>query len=189
MPYTWATVVALFALALAVKALRQNEIGPAFWSCSVLLFLNGTLLEPISVMQILLASLAVLYFSYLGEAVKARRAVFFFFAALLAFLVMLVAPGTAIRMGKIATIAFLPRFFRTLGIAVVFGFFTVVKFFMNPIMYVFLLFLPSITRNVPSFDEGVARRLRAWHIGLITLLRSEERRVGKECRSRWSPYH
>ena len=23
----------------------------------------------------------------------------------------------------------------------------------------------------------------------ITTLRSEERRVGKECRSRWSPYH
>jgi len=24
---------------------------------------------------------------------------------------------------------------------------------------------------------------------LATLARSEERRVGKECRSRWSPYH
>ena len=24
---------------------------------------------------------------------------------------------------------------------------------------------------------------------IISLLRSEERRVGKECRSRWSPYH
>ena len=24
---------------------------------------------------------------------------------------------------------------------------------------------------------------------LISFLRSEERRVGKECRSRWSPYH
>jgi len=24
---------------------------------------------------------------------------------------------------------------------------------------------------------------------LLVLLRSEERRVGKECRSRWSPYH
>ena len=24
---------------------------------------------------------------------------------------------------------------------------------------------------------------------LLRLLRSEERRVGKECRSRWSPYH
>ena len=25
--------------------------------------------------------------------------------------------------------------------------------------------------------------------GLAQLVRSEERRVGKECRSRWSPYH
>ena len=25
--------------------------------------------------------------------------------------------------------------------------------------------------------------------GAIGVLRSEERRVGKECRSRWSPYH
>ena len=25
--------------------------------------------------------------------------------------------------------------------------------------------------------------------GALALLRSEERRVGKECRSRWSPYH
>ena len=37
-----------------------------------------------------------------------------------------------------------------------------------------------------------------WHISLLSLVlicpvfiiyRSEERRVGKECRSRWSPYH
>ena len=26
-------------------------------------------------------------------------------------------------------------------------------------------------------------------IGFVMVLRSEERRVGKECRSRWSPYH
>ena len=26
-------------------------------------------------------------------------------------------------------------------------------------------------------------------IGLMMIMRSEERRVGKECRSRWSPYH
>ena len=25
--------------------------------------------------------------------------------------------------------------------------------------------------------------------GLFNVLRSEERRVGKECRSRWAPYH
>ena len=27
------------------------------------------------------------------------------------------------------------------------------------------------------------------HLGSMKLGRSEERRVGKECRSRWSPYH
>src|SRR2546422_10133954 len=32
-----------------------------------------------------------------------------------------------------------------------------------------------------TIDLG--RPLRFWH------MRSEERRVGKECRSRWSPYH
>ena len=26
-------------------------------------------------------------------------------------------------------------------------------------------------------------------VGFFSLSRSEERRVGKECRSRWSPYH
>ena len=33
-----------------------------------------------------------------------------------------------------------------------------------------------------------AEKLNAWRITL-TAPRSEERRVGKECRSRWSPYH
>ena len=30
---------------------------------------------------------------------------------------------------------------------------------------------------------------RSWHRLGLTFERSEERRVGKECRSRWSPYH
>src|SRR6266478_733712 len=29
----------------------------------------------------------------------------------------------------------------------------------------------------------------AWSLAAMWLSRSEERRVGKECRSRWSPYH
>ena len=46
--------------------------------------------------------------------------------------------------------------------------------------------------------EGVAHSKR-WYVALVRmhhekkvaerLDRSEERRVGKECRSRWSPYH
>src|SRR5258707_6130442 len=30
---------------------------------------------------------------------------------------------------------------------------------------------------------------RRWPVGRREFARSEERRVGKECRSRWSPYH
>ena len=40
-------------------------------------------------------------------------------------------------------------------------------------------------------DAGTVEKLFA-HIatgGLLNIIRSEERRVGKECRSRWSPYH
>ena len=34
--------------------------------------------------------------------------------------------------------------------------------------------------EIPRFD---------WDLSEIYYARSEERRVGKECRSRWSPYH
>ena len=46
----------------------------------------------------------------------------------------------------------------------------------------------------PYPHQGVTARtteeiLRAEALGFDTAWRSEERRVGKECRSRWSPYH
>ena len=40
--------------------------------------------------------------------------------------------------------------------------------------------------------KGLGRQAELLRTGIRTLggaLRSEERRVGKECRSRWSPYH
>ena len=50
---------------------------------------------------------------------------------------------------------------------------------------VFSLYVFSYT----TFAFGWAGLFIA-HIGLIfAVYRSEERRVGKECRSRWSPYH
>ena len=42
------------------------------------------------------------------------------------------------------------------------------------------------SRALPDVRDGlkpVQRRV------LYSMIRSEERRVGKECRSRWSPYH
>src|SRR3712207_4579104 len=47
------------------------------------------------------------------------------------------------------------------------------------------------TSNLRTFTHdvlnGVDLRIREGEF--VTIVRSEERRVGKECRSRWSPYH
>src|SRR3712207_2897974 len=40
-----------------------------------------------------------------------------------------------------------------------------------------------------GFAHAAFTSLTGIGIGLIPFVRSEERRVGKECRSRWSPYH
>src|SRR5574337_752607 len=41
----------------------------------------------------------------------------------------------------------------------------------------------------PGDDVGTRVAAGAWLSSAAAGIRSEERRVGKECRSRWSPYH
>ena len=46
--------------------------------------------------------------------------------------------------------------------------------------------------SAPDFNRGIGhfeQQARAVLYAATVLVRSEERRVGKECRSRWSPYH
>src|ERR1043165_6931962 len=50
-----------------------------------------------------------------------------------------------------------------------------------------MLLLPPISRPAKVLPEITLRA--AAMAPPMRLLRSEERRVGKECRSRWSPYH
>ena len=45
------------------------------------------------------------------------------------------------------------------------------------------------TRKITSAMKMVASAKLHKAQGAIENMRSEERRVGKECRSRWSPYH
>ena len=44
--------------------------------------------------------------------------------------------------------------------------------------------LEDVTTKVDSLEES-----NKWLFRTVVAARSEERRVGKECRSRWSPYH
>src|ERR1035438_9862108 len=45
------------------------------------------------------------------------------------------------------------------------------------------------THSPADMRSATRARLRMSSPGLAESSRSEERRVGKECRSRWSPYH
>ena len=49
------------------------------------------------------------------------------------------------------------------------------------------LMLTSEVENYPGYPEGITGP--EMMMELRSQARSEERRVGKECRSRWSPYH
>ena len=42
---------------------------------------------------------------------------------------------------------------------------------------------------VVQYRDGMKKMIPIESLEGITIMRSEERRVGKECRSRWSPYH
>ena len=48
-----------------------------------------------------------------------------------------------------------------------------------------------VTQLLRAATPGARRRwlVPALHSRVVAAIRSEERRVGKECRSRWSPYH
>src|ERR1051326_5153949 len=53
-----------------------------------------------------------------------------------------------------------------------------------------------LVRSMFIFNHAAARRLDVVYFSIeiifelpVITARSEERRVGKECRSRWSPYH
>src|SRR5260370_9886252 len=51
-----------------------------------------------------------------------------------------------------------------------------------------------IARRIPQGDDKYSkgktqRAEHEWYLTFERVPRSEERRVGKECRSRWSPYH
>ena len=48
---------------------------------------------------------------------------------------------------------------------------------------------PMVSNNTDPMDTAFTVSVDLKGSGVTSGIRSEERRVGKECRSRWSPYH
>ena len=57
------------------------------------------------------------------------------------------------------------------------------------VLLVEVMFLYSTTRSYYNGVQQTMYRRFSSITGQLKMYRSEERRVGKECRSRWSPYH
>jgi len=62
-------------------------------------------------------------------------------------------------------------------------------------LFSFVLLLPEIIQSLNwNIDKEILNKLIKFGLpylpgSIAAMIRSEERRVGKECRSRWSPYH
>ena len=46
-----------------------------------------------------------------------------------------------------------------------------------------------MVQTANQFSSHLYLEMDGKHVNAKSIMRSEERRVGKECRSRWSPYH
>ena len=163
MPYIWQMALFFLALSLALRAFRTGRFGLDFFLCLMVLFGNGTLLETGAVVQGVVAFLLALGSLRRGDRRRAAMAASFWFISVVAFLVVYLSPGTAIRMGENLRIPFLMRVGRTLGLSALGTFQSLVRFFLHPVVYVFFLFLPGIVENVKLFSGRAVSRLKPWH--------------------------
>lgn len=169
MPYTWAGTFSLLTIAGLIYVLREKKVGLLFWAFLLLVLFNGMILEPTSLMQIGVSFLLMGYFLWRRRYREAVLTGMVFLAALCAFGVMLFSPGTSARMSGTALSRFtVPNLIQTAGVAAAFGGITVLKFFIKPVIYVLLLYMPVIASEIKVFDEGITARFRVWHIFLLT---------------------
>jgi hypothetical protein len=171
MPYTWTAALSLLVMAISIQVLREKKRGVLFVLLLALVFFNGTILEPTSVMQAAVFFLFFFYFLWRKNTFAARQMAFIFTAALCAFGVMFFSPGNAVRMSATMLSRFTAQnILQTLGVAAAFGGITALKFFTKPIVYLAILYSPVIAAHVKPFDPVLSKHLRAWHIFLLAAL-------------------
>ena len=68
-----------------------------------------------------------------------------------------------------------------------------IKFWHTFCIYINRILYKTLIINIMIEINDISKVFRTTEVETVALnhvnLRSEERRVGKECRSRWSPYH
>ena len=74
------------------------------------------------------------------------------------------------------------------GLLLAFFLITLLRIFRTPLRLALKLLMNTALGFLALWAVNATAAVTGVALGL-NLLRSEERRVGKECRSRWSPYH
>jgi hypothetical protein len=169
MPYTWTATLSLLVAATLVYLLRKQNRGILFALLPVLVLFNGTILEQTSLAQMGIFFLLTLYYIRRGERRSMWTTGMAFIAATAAFLVMYFAPGTAIRISG-GFNGLNKNILQTFSVAAVFGGFSALKFFIKPIIYLVILYMPVIVKAIPPFDAKATALLRVKHIVLFVIL-------------------
>jgi len=164
--YFWCQSLFILALGLAVKALRDSKF--TLLICVIVLFLNGIMHEQICIFQGILAFIAMIYFYYDRDKKRALICCILWLTSIAAFCVSYFSPGTVARMSSsyLNDIPIIKRFTNAAVVACSHGLFTIIKFFVKPLNYVFLLFLPLIAKKIPAAKI----KLKIWQIVILTAL-------------------
>ncbi|MDR2180112.1 MAG: sel1 repeat family protein [Synergistaceae bacterium] len=159
MPYIWTAAFSLLCCATLIHVLRSKTRGVLFYFLLLLVFLNGLILETMGLMQIVFLFWLTLRFMSHKDYFSLHTSGFVLLTAAASFLVLYLSPGTGARMGEGGQ-----NVLQTLGVAGVFGGITSLKFFMKPMVYLVVLYMPVIAVHAKPFDEAISKRLRAGHI-------------------------
>lgn len=130
------------------------------------MFISGLSLETTAIFQVIITFCAVIYFLLTNDRNKTLKAGIFCFVSIIVFFILYLSPGVSKRILKMP---FFPRIVRTIAVTIAFGFFTSLKFFIKPIIYVFLLFLPDIAQITP-YDKNFSQHISIRHIIIAVVL-------------------
>jgi hypothetical protein len=162
MGYTWGGTLLLFTSAFLIALLKKGAPdAKLIIACCILLFVAGNF-GP----QMGLFSCAALFCLFCVCVFEKRKfaSICLLSATCVAFagfLVLYLSPGTAVRMGGGGR-----NISQTLGVAAIFGGITVLKFFMKPVVYLAILYMPVLADHLEPFDKNITARLKARHIFL-----------------------